>query len=68
MVSKAALSPEQAIGFICRNDFSKAQYMDVRMTTLQQGIDLYPSYNTIIEAKKLCTAGMVIYVSIWLTE
>lgn len=45
-------SPEQALCFICRNNFSRMQYQDVRMTTLEKGISLYPSYNKVLLAKQ----------------
>lgn len=47
-------SPEEALAFICRNDFSKAQYSDIRLSTLTNGVDMYPPYYKIIETKKEC--------------
>ena len=43
---------EEAIAFICRNNFSKRQYHDIRMTTLNRGVHLYPSYNKVLLAKQ----------------
>lgn len=55
-----AFTPEEALGFIARNDLSKAQYQDIRMTTIKNGAKMYPSYNAVVEAKKSCypPAGM----------
>lgn len=47
-------SPEEALAFICKNNFSKAQYMDIRLNTLQNGADMYPAYNRILEVKSMC--------------
>lgn len=48
------LSPQEAIALISRNDFSKAQYKDLRATSLRKGVNLYPSYDRVLEEKKKC--------------
>lgn len=52
--SADSLTAEEAVGFLCRNGFSKAQYNDIRKTTLERGIDIYPAYNHLVIAKNLC--------------
>lgn len=47
-------TPSEALAFLCKNDFTKAQYCNVRSSTLQTGVDIYPPYNKIVEAKALC--------------
>ena len=47
-------SAYEALAFLCRNDFTKAQYFDIRAMALQKGINIYPAYNKIVEAKKNC--------------
>lgn len=46
-------SPTEALAFICKNGFSKSQYNDIRASDLKKGCDLYPSYNRVLEEKKL---------------
>ena len=50
----AGFSADEALAFLCRNDFTKAQYFDIRAMALQKGINIYPAYNKIVEAKKNC--------------
>lgn len=46
-------SPTEALTFICKNGFSKSQYKDIRTSTLQKGCNLYPSYQRVLDEKKL---------------
>ncbi|EAT45104.1 AAEL003578-PA [Aedes aegypti] len=50
--TEAEYSAEDALGFICRNNFTRAQYQDIRVTTMKAGSNLYPSYNKIVTAKE----------------
>lgn len=49
-----ALTAEEALAFLCKNDFSKAQYSNIRQQTIVKGVDIFPAYNKLVEAKKLC--------------
>lgn len=47
-------SAVEALSFICKNDFSKSQYLNIRSVVQLKGLRLYPSYHKILEAKALC--------------
>lgn len=45
---------EEAISFIARNSFSKAQYQDIRKMLLDKNLNLLPAYNHVVAAKEKC--------------
>ena len=52
--SAALLNSAEAVGLICRSDLTKAQYEDLRSTSLSKGVNMYPPYYEVIKAKELC--------------
>lgn len=48
------LSVDEALRFLCENDFSKQQYQNIRNMTLTKGYNIYPSYNEVRENKNTC--------------
>lgn len=58
-------TPDEALAFLCHNGFSKAQYVNVRMMTLDKGVKMIPSYNHIRDAKAKCSPdGKLSYMKI----
>lgn len=47
-------SPEKALGILMSLKLSKWQYNTLRLCAKQEGVDLYPPYNVVLEAKKAC--------------
>ena len=48
------MSDEEALSFLVNNDFSKAQYKEMRMTAQSHNCPIYPDYNKVREAKSKC--------------
>lgn len=44
-------TPDEALAFLSHNGFTKAQYANIRMMSLQKGITMYPAYNHVRDAK-----------------
>lgn len=44
----------EALGLLLNADLSKMAYQELRQGAIDHGIDLYPSYHNVLEAKKEC--------------
>lgn len=51
-LNQSPLSPEKALSLIISLNLSKEQYMVLRLVALENGHNLFPPYNKILEAKK----------------
>lgn len=49
-----AYTDDEALALIVSNKLTKHQYLNIRSGSIKRGIDMYPSYHMIIEAKKKC--------------
>lgn len=52
--SGAAYTPEKALGLFVSLELSKWQYINLKESASEQGIDIYPSYYKIKQAKQDC--------------
>ena len=48
------LSDEEALAFMFNNNFTKSQYHEVRMNSLDHNSNIYPPYNKVRSAKTKC--------------
>ena len=48
------LTTEDSLAFLVHNNFSKAQYKSIRMTSLNHNCNIYSSYEKVREAKNEC--------------
>lgn len=45
---------DDALRFLCENDFTKQQYQNIRNMILSKGVDIFPPYNDIRDNKVTC--------------
>jgi len=45
---------DEALAFFVENNLTKQQYINIRLSAKNRNADIYPSYASIIDAKKLC--------------
>jgi len=48
------LSPDEALAFIIENSFSKQQYINIRLKSIEKNCNIYTSYEKVREAKEKC--------------
>ena len=52
--SPISLTSEEALAFLYDNNFSKHQYLNIRIACKERNADIYPTYYKILKAKLLC--------------
>ncbi len=48
------MSPSEGLAFLLKNNFTKAQYDNIRATCLRQNANIFPCYDLIQDAKAAC--------------
>lgn len=47
-------NPDEALAFFIENNLTKQQYVNIRLSAKKRNADIFPPYNSIINAKKQC--------------